>query len=136
MQKKLNVLKQLIGGVEDAELAEKAVDFALSHAETVDFVPKAVEFYNKEISHGMLQIKKVNLISFRAWLKTYLKEESEARSMQEITGTAAKKRKRVVKHVVELPQLWIDKQEEIYAMLSTKTTGNHVKVKVYFNDFM
>ena len=122
----------MIGGVEDEVLAQKAVEYALSHSEKEDWVPTAVEYYNKEVRNANLKLKRVNLTTFRNWLKTYLKKESEAKSTQEISsGNSKKKRKRVK----ELPQLFIDEEEKIYAMLATRGTGNNVKKKIFFDDF-
>ena len=65
-------------------------------------------------------------------MKTYLKKESEAKSTQEISsGNSKKKRKRVK----ELPQLYLDNNEKIFAMLATRSTGNNVKKKIFFDDF-
>ena len=122
----------MIGGVEDEVLAQKAVEYALSHSEKEDWVPTAVEYYNKEVRNANLTLKRVNLTTFRNWLKTYLKKESEAKSTQEISsGNSKKKRKRVK----ELPQLYLDNNEKIFAMLATRSTGNNVKKKIFFDDF-
>ena len=59
-------------------------------------------------------------------------KESEAKSTQEISsGNSKKKRKRVK----ELPQLYLDNNEKIFAMLATRSTGNNVKKIIFFDDF-
>eukprot|EP00942_MAST-04A_sp_MAST-4A-sp1_P014584 g14584.t1 len=128
-EKKNIEMKKQISDNGKSRQKRKTAKGNINETELNEEVPNALQC-SKNVSTG--DAKGANTNAKSSFMKTCLKKKSEAKSMQEISGNAKKKRKHVVK---PLPQLFIDEEEKIYAMLATRDTGNYVKKKIFFEDF-